>query len=255
MRTRFSPRQSGRIQWFAWSTFALSFLATGHVVTPSSAAAQKGSVRLLVLDDETGDPVVEAFIRIKGRTPLFTDTKGRVMIDSLTLGRHEAELGAIGYEPRKEYLFVQEGTTPERRIGLTFTGEKLPDLIVEARQERLYPRYADFHRRSQQGAGFYITWREIKAKGFSRLGDVMRTVRGVEVRCPTQDCIIEMARSACLPRVWVDGRPSDYFGANMPVGDVYGIEVYRGASEMPAEFIGNGMCGAVIIWTKNRPYR
>jgi hypothetical protein len=64
-----------------------------------------------------------------------------------------------------------------------------------------------------------------------------------------------MARNACLPRVWVDGRPSDYFGANMPVGDVYGIEVYRGAAEMPAEFTGDGMCGAIIIWTKNRPYR
>jgi hypothetical protein len=64
-----------------------------------------------------------------------------------------------------------------------------------------------------------------------------------------------MERSACLPRVWVDGRQSDYFGANTPVGDVYAIEVYRGAAEMPAEFIGNGMCGAIIIWTKNRPYR
>jgi hypothetical protein len=240
---------------FAWATFTLSFLSVGPVGSPHPAHAQKGSIRVLVVDDETGDPVAEAFIRIKGRTPLFTDTKGRAIIDSLTLGRHEAELGAIGYEPRKEYLFVQEGSSPERRVGLTFTGEKLPDVIVEARQEKLYPRYSDFHRRSQQGAGFYITWREIKAKGFSRLGDVMRTVRGVQVRCPTQDCIIEMSRSACLPKIWVDGRPSDYFGANMPVGDVYGIEVYRGASEMPAEFIGNGMCGAVIIWTKNRPYR
>lgn len=254
MTNRSSLLHSGRIQLFAWTTF-FSVLGVSLSMTPRTVAAQKGSVRLLILDDETGDPVAEAFIRIKGRTPVFSDAKGRVTIDSLALGRHEAELGAIGYEARKEYLFVTEGTPTERRIGLNFTGEKLPDIIVEARQEKLYPRYADFHRRSQQGAGFYITWREIKAKGFSRLGDVMRTVRGVQVRCPTQDCVIEMARSACLPKVWVDGRPSDYFGANMPVGDVYGIEVYRGASEMPAEFIGNGMCGAVIIWTKNRPYR
>jgi hypothetical protein len=222
---------------------------------PGRLAAQKGSLRILIIDDETGDPIPEAFIRIKGRQPLFADPRGRATVDSLALGRHEAEFGAIGYEARKDYLFVQEGASPERRIGLTFTGEKLPDLIVEARQEKLYPRYADFHRRQQQGGGYYITWRDIRDKGYTRLGDALRTVRGVRVRCPTADCVIEMERSACLPRVWVDGRQSDYFGANTPVGDVYGIEVYRGASEMPAEYIGNGMCGAVIIWTKNRPYR
>lgn len=222
---------------------------------PGTLVAQKGSIRILIIDDETGDPIPEAFIRIKGRQPLFSDPRGRATIDSLAIGRHESEFGAIGYEARKEYLFVQEGLAPERRIGLTFTGEKLPDVVVEARQEKLYPRYADFYRRQQNGGGHYITWREIRDKGYTRLGDVLRTVRGVRVRCPTADCVIEMERSACLPRVWVDGRPSDYFGANTPVGDVYAIEVYRGAAEMPAEFIGNGMCGAIIVWTKNRPYR
>ncbi len=220
-----------------------------------AAQAQKGSIRILILDEETGEGIAEAFVRLKGRTPFFTDPRGRVAIDSLPVGRHEIEVGALGYEPRREYLFIQEGSTPERRIALSFTGDKLPEVVVEARQEKLYPRYADFHRRQQNGAGTYITWREIRDKGFTRLGDVVRSVRGVRVRCPTNDCVIEMVRSACLPRVWVDGRISDYFGANTPVGDVYGIEVYRGAADMPAEFVGNGMCGAIVVWTKNRPYR
>ncbi len=172
------------------------------------------------------------------------------------MGKTTAEIGAIGYQVRRETLFVNEGPVVQRTIGLSFTGDKLPDLIVEARQEKLYPRYSDFHRRQKNGAGFYITWREIHAKGYSRLGDVLRGVRGVQVNCRPNDCLILMARStSCPPAIWVDGRPSDFYGANTAVGDIYGMEVYRGPSELPAEFTTNGMCGAIVLWTKNRQYR
>ena len=109
---------------------------------------------------------------------------------------------------RREPLIVQAGPIPQRTFGLSFTGEKLPDVLLQAHQEKLYPRYADFHRRSQQGAGFYITWKEIKAKRYNRASDAARSVRGVQVRCPTSDCVIEMTRSACLPR-GLGGRPPE----------------------------------------------
>ncbi|MGQ0701925.1 MAG: carboxypeptidase regulatory-like domain-containing protein [Gemmatimonadales bacterium] len=225
--------------------------------TAPAQAAKEGNLRLLVLDDETGEPIEGAFVRIKGRSPdVTTNAKGRVTIEKLPAGKLTCEIGAIGYEMRREPMLIQEGSDLERKIGLGFTGERLPDVVVEARQEKLYPRYSDFHRRAKTGAGFYITWREIHARGYSRLGDVLRTVRGVEVRCRPNDCLILMSRSTtCPPAVWVDGRPSDFYGANTAIGDIYGMEVYRGPSEMPAEFVGNSMCGALVLWTKNRPYR
>jgi hypothetical protein len=250
-----SPPRSRRL-----ALFVISFLLGTSF--PGSALAQdqearSGSLRILVLDDETGEPVPGAFVRIKGRSPdLMTDQFGRVTLEGLPLGRTNAEIGAIGFELRREPLFVKEGPVEQRIIGLSFTGDKLPDLIVEARQEKLYPRYSDFHRRQKNGAGFYITWKEIHAKGFSRLGDVLRGVRGVQVTCRPNDCLILMSRStSCPPAIWVDGRPSDFYGANTAVGDIYGMEVYRGPSELPAEFTSNGMCGAIVVWTKNRQYR
>jgi hypothetical protein len=37
---------------------------------------------------------------------------------------------------------------------------------------------------------------------------------------------------------------------------VYGIEVYRGSGEIPAEFGGSTAgCGVIVMWTKSRPYR
>jgi hypothetical protein len=78
----------------------------------------------------------------------------------------------------------------------------------------------------------------------------------VWVLCRTHECEISMSRSSgCPPTVWVDGAQSAYFGVNTPIGDVYGIEVYRGSGEIPAEYAGTSACGAVVIWTKNRPYR
>ena len=224
-----------------------------------TAEAQKptNNLRLLVRDDETGEPVAGAFVRIKGRSPdATTDPSGRVTLEGLPVGQVTAEIGAIGYELRREPLFVKEGAVEQRTVGLSFNGDKLPDVVVEARQEKLYPRYSDFHRRQKNGAGYYITWKEIHDKGYSRLGDVLRGVRGVMVTCRPNDCLIQMSRSnGCPPAIWVDGRPSDFYGANTAVGDIYGMEVYRGPSELPAEFITNGMCGAIILWTKNRQYR
>lgn len=241
-------------------SLAIAFLALSLGAIPTQAQPsppEQGGLRLIISDDETGEPIEGAFVRIKGRSPdLTTDSKGRVTLEDLPVGRIDAQIGAIGYESRREPFLVQAGPTVEVRIGLSFTGEKLPDIVVQARQEKLYPRYADFHRRVTNGAGFYITWKEIKARGFSRLGDVLRVVRGVQVQCRPNDCLILMSRStSCPPAIWVDGRPSDFFGANTPIGDIYGMEVYRGPSELPAEFMTNGMCGAIVLWTKNRSYR
>ena len=35
--------------------------------------------------------------------------------------------------------------------------------------------------------------------------------------------------------------------------DVEGLEIYRGAASLPPEFNkGSAMCGAVVIWTRDR---
>lgn len=232
----------------------LGLMLSAMMVVASSLGAQ--SLRLTVVDDELGDPVAGALIKIRGHPDAVTNDRGQVEITGLAPGRHKVEIRTIGYEQRDEYVVVVEGKTTERRVGLAFTGEKLPDLVVEARRERLAGRYQDFHRRQHSGSGHFITWEEIKRRGHARLGDALRGVRGVWVLCRTHECTISMSRSSyCGPTIWVDGQESPYFGITTPIGDVYGIEIYRGSGEMPAEYAGTSACGAVVIWTKNRPYR
>jgi len=241
-------------RWLAAASLVAA-VQLGLLANPQSACAQQG-VSLTIVDDETGDAIIGALVKIKGRTDLTTDAKGTVRIEPLEAGRVEIEIRAIGYEPREEYVLVAEGRMLERRVGLAFSGDKLPEVVVEARREKLSGRYQDFHRRQVAASGHFIMWDEIKRRGYSRLGDALKGVRGVQVLCRTHDCSISMSRStSCPPTVWVDGRESPYFGANTPIGDVYGIEVYRGSGEIPAEFAGTSACGAIVLWTKNRPYR
>lgn len=62
----------------------------------------------------------------------------------------------------------------------------------------------------------------------------------------------------CAPRVWVDGFPLsfdlgfDNLNRYVDPDNVAGIEVYRRASDVPAEFSGgpSGSCGALVIWTR-----
>jgi hypothetical protein len=65
-----------------------------------------------------------------------------------------------------------------------------------------------------------------------------------------------MARAlpSCYPQYIVDGRPDNFFGPNVAVRDIEGIEVYTGAADVPGEFAGTDAgCGVVVIWTRNGP--
>ena len=246
---------------FAWRVL-IAVLAVSALmqVAPRLATAQKkpGGVRLFLVDDETGEPVQGASVKVKNvETAWMTDQLGKVQVDNLPAGRVEVQLRAVGFRPRNDYVNIQADQVIDHRFGLAFSGDQMPEIVVTARREKLSGRYQDFHRRLASGNGFFMMWDEIEKKGYSRLGDALRNVRGVRVVCQTHSCVIQMARSDNCPpaAVFVDGREADDFGPNTPIGDVYGIEVYRGAGEMPAEFAGTGGCGAVVLWTKNRPYR
>lgn len=223
----------------------------GQTPTPQAA-----SLRVLLVDEETGDPVPGAIVRLKGRPDTTTGMDGRVEISGLEVKSWKVEFHAIGFEPRFETIPLAAGRVVDLRFGLAFTGDKLPDLVVTARREKLYPRYADFHRRMDKGMGYFITWDAILNRGFTSLGETLRGVRGVRVECRITDCVISMSRSrGCPPAYWIDGIEGEAFATSTPIRDVYGIEVYRGSGETPGEYVATGGCGAVVIWTKNKPYR
>jgi hypothetical protein len=225
-----------------------------------SLTAQGATLRGRVLDSELGEAVAAAVVRVRpGGEPLSVDSAGRFEVTGLKPGTIEVAVQATGFQSKSWKFTVQEGQTITQDFSLDFTGEKLPDLVVTARAVKLAPRYADFERRRERGVGAYLRWDEIKKKHFNTVGQAMRSIRGVKLECDQQEfeCFIRMARTpGCAPAWYVDGVQVQTFTENTPIRDVYGLEIYRGPSEVPGEFTGsNAACGVLVVWTKSKPYQ
>jgi hypothetical protein len=124
------------------------------------------------------------------------------------------------------------------------------------------------------GAGVWYDRERLVKSGFTTLGQFLQTVPGLQVRDPSSTTSMQMSRSAALNSLglrgpsgtachlgwFLDGHRIDLPGRNDPLTDGLGstqldavesIEVFRGVSEMPAEFASPDLrCGAVAIWTR-----
>lgn len=226
---------------------------------PSWASAQV-TLHGQVLDSEMGSPLVGATIRIGTDSTVHkTDTAGVFRITGLRGGITDIRIQMIGFEEGLFRLRLPDSGLVQRQFSLDFNGFMLPEVVIQARAEILQPRYIDFERRRQRKLGAFLRWDDLKKAGHSSVGDALRTVRGVRIQCDQSayECFAVMSRTPnCHPVWYIDGIEVHSFQESTPIRDVYGIEVYRGTGEIPAEFSGSEAgCGVIVMWTKSRPYR
>jgi hypothetical protein len=238
-------------------TAALVLIAA--LMGPSWAAAQV-TLRGQVLDSETGNPLAGATVRIGNDTASFeTDSVGLFLITGLRGGTTDIRIQLIGYEEGLFRMRLPDAGVVERSFSIDFNGFMLPEVVVLARAEILQPRYIDFERRRQRKLGAFVRWDDIKKAGYNTIGDALRMVRGVRIQCDQSafECYAVMTRTPnCHPTWYIDGIQVNSFQENTPIRDIYGLEVYRGTGEIPAEFGGSAAgCGVIVVWTKSRPYR
>lgn len=214
-----------------------------------------------VLDSEMGTPLAGGTVRI-GRdsaTVFKTDSLGVFRIPGLPGGTIDIRIQVIGFEEGLFRLRLPDSGVVDRQFSLDFNGFMLPEIVVQARAEILQPRYIDFERRRLRKLGAFLRWDDLKKAGYNSVSDALRGVRGVRIQCDQSnfECFAVMARTPnCHPVWYIDGIQVHSFHENTPIRDIYGIEVYRGTGEIPAEFGGSvAGCGVIVLWTKSRPYR
>ena len=237
--------------------FIAALLAAGLVAQSVSAQA---TILGRVVDSELGDPLPGAVVQIRGLpATLITDTLGRFEANGLRPGEATINVELLGYTSGFFKVRLPASGTVDQVFPLDFSGHRLASVVVEARAERLMSRYLDFERRRQRRLGAFFRWDELKKGSYNSVGDALRTVRGVRIRCnqQTYECNAGMVRSPqCSPVWWIDGVEVSSFHENTPIRDIYGIEVFRGAGEIPGEFSGsNAACGVIVLWTKSKPFR
>jgi len=254
---RKAPVAEGSLSVTARTLTAVLLAGVLSIAVPAAGAAH-ATLRGRVVDSEFGHPLPGAVVRIRrGPAPLTTDSLGRFEARDLPGGDAEITIRLLGYATHVFRLSIPPAGNVDQSFALDFTGSELPAVVVEARAEQLMPRYVEFEQRRQRKMGAYLRWDDLKA--YSSVGDALRTIRGVKIQCNQQtfECFAVMARSPqCEPTWWIDGVEVHSFHENTPIRDVYGIEVYRGAGEIPGEFAGSdAACGVIVLWTKSRPYR
>ena len=240
------------------------FHAATATAQQQPAGSSRGALGGQVISQVTQGAIPSATIELKPaassdsslRRSTTTDSTGQFLLSDLDPGTYLLEIHAIGYEQGAWRLRIAAGRQVLHAFDLTPLTVKLPPVVVEGAR-RPAGRLVDFDRRRNAKVGYFITQQQIENLNPSSLADVLATVRGVTLDCTGGVCLPRMARSqpGCDPQYFIDGvESSAYFARNTPPHDVVGVEVYRGPSELPAEFTGsNSGCGVIVIWTKSSP--
>jgi hypothetical protein len=236
------------------------------VTTPDAPPAAptmawRGGARLHgTVRDSAGQPVVNATVLVWG-TGLSTTSndRGSFALEGLPGGTHTAEVRVIGYVPVQTIVHLGESRPATADITLDRRAAILSTVTV--RGQLAYSRRAvEFERRRRAGFGRFLTAQDLQASPHQRLTTLLRTLPGVHMDGSSGSAAFRMrglATASCTPSVYLDGMPG--FAAsdleNFRADEIAAIEVYTRESERPFGYVDTNPCGAILVWTVERPSR
>jgi hypothetical protein len=218
-----------------------------------------------VVDQENGMPVDGAVVRIID-TDLQTlsNHNGRFLSREVESGRYALEIEHIAYGTQRYPVEVPFGGAAQVEITVSQTPIELEPIVVEVRSRAWLSTMSGFYQRMDRGLGVFLTPEYIEQRAPTTLTDALRGLAGVRVvkqPGPGNNYGVLLRGSirfdgtgisTCPPILYIDGvRVQDYPLDELYGGDLAAVEVYRGASELPAQFAGSDAgCGVVVVWTR-----
>ena len=242
---------------------AISAMVAGVAVTTASAlraqpaAPSAGRPLVGIVRDAAGAAVAQVTVTVQG-TSVLTDVRGgfRLLtgdIDTVTIAlRH------VGYEPIEARLTARNRQWDTVMVQLDAVAQRLSGVSVNESLTRSALGLRNFEKRRASGIGTFITREEIVARGSSRLSDLLRTTRGVNVVRGKVRFAAYNAGSrttSCQPDIWLDGTRSQGMEIDeLPSNTVEAMELYPYFSTIPIEFQRIGAnttpCGTIVVWTR-----
>jgi hypothetical protein len=226
-----------------------------------------------LLDARSGEPILLGYVALV--TPdgdrmawTLTDQEGFFRLDAPSSGSYMLYGESLGYHASVEGPVEMES---RQIISAEFRLDPMPvvldSLRVVAQSRRISLVLSGYYDRAQRGLGHFIGPEEIREKTEAqRVTDLFWGVPGVHL-VPQSNLAgsgyVPMMRTAggmrgsCLPDVYLDGVPTP--GAReidqlITPMDIEAVEIYRGASEVPARFTtATGNCGVILIWSRRGP--
>ena len=153
-------------------------------------------------------------------------------------------------------LELRAADTTEASFVLAPGGVPLAAVRVAGRAMSEIDR-SGFTERRKAGIGTFLTRADIVRLQSVRASDVLRSVPGLQVTRYGTGWTVALRRAGanCYPRWFVNGSPFQMEPGDLDAmfrpDDIEAIEVYAGASQIPAQFGGiRAGCGVIAVWTR-----
>lgn len=247
-------------------THAIRAIALLVVLAPV-ARAQEGAIGTGGINgtvvDSAGIPVVGAQITVAGSALVAeSDERGEFQLAKAAVGETSLRVRRIGYKPDTVRVNVLAGQTVPIEIVLGRVAVELAPLVVYGRRN-MSGRMAGFYERLSRGNGHFMTREQIERRNPHNMTDLFRMVPGARVEATRfGDGRVRFRGARTPPLVWLDGTPLYAGEFNLDTVDprsFEGIEIYAGASSVPAEFQGNramsSASGTIILWSRQGELR
>lgn len=234
--------------------------ATGLAQTPvASTGAITGIVR-----DSAGLRLGQVSIGVDGvngsEPRAASNDSGTYHIAAIGIGATKLIARRVGYAPDTVSVLVVAGAVAHADFIMAASVQTLPEARVVADMTR--GKMGPFNRRKARGVGAFVTRAEIEKRQPGSVSELLRYLPGVAVTqkmagepqpVHMQRSVHSSMQSSCVVQLYVDGHPYpngnvDDFSPTL----IEGVEVYRSASEIPADFrTRDATCGLIALWTRD----
>jgi hypothetical protein len=138
-------------------------------------------------------------------------------------------------------LDLEKGIELHLELRLSSAALALEPLRIVARRSFRIGRLAEYYDRA--------TWTRRTGHGRVYMRDDLERIRPFSM---TSLIRMSPGRIGCSMTYLLDGLPIDNDAIDSVIHpeDVEGVEIYRGSTQVPPEYMGRANCGLVLIWTR-----
>lgn len=186
-----------------------------------------------------------------------TDSRGNFELLTSEVDTVTISLRYVGFEPIEALLAARNRVWDTVLVQLEPSVTRLEKVNVEESRTRAAMGLRTFEERRARGIGQFITRADIVERGSSKLSDLMRTKRGVNViRGKVRFVAYAGTKSTmCQPDIWLDGMRSQGMELDeLLPSTIEAIELYANFSTIPIEFQPFGAnttpCGTIVVWSR-----
>ena len=267
----------------------LIMVAANLASAPRALRAQ-GEIVGKVLEDSTQRPIPDATLTILAlNKTVRSDSLGRFTLANIPPGDHVLLVRALGFGQLRTDITVESNEAIFKDFTLARVAQVLAATNVTA-PIAATGKMAGFMERKQRGTGHFIMPEQLRdAEGRRKTGDLLSLVPGAVMKRGGMKAWIASGRAtnqmsggcafckdtarqpgradraagapkACYMDVYLDGAlvfdsshpSSGLFDVNsIEPSHLEGIEVYTGASQVPAQYNRTAAgCGVILLWTR-----